>query len=348
MVGPESDPEIDHPILISLWSIISPNSPDMSMLRLLASSKDPYGPSKPGSSSKNTNTPSLVLDIPAYGAVFMNTPEDPLVPLDQQDSIRNDVIVHGELVINMPPNIGRRRVKKIKVGIRSVVRLDLKPGRMNEEDEFFSTEIEIKESETCQCWLNEGSSIFDFTLIIPANHPPHDWHNNGTVRHFLYAEIQGSPKVNPGFLSFRSRSHGPGSKSPGHRSPRTPGSPSRSRSNSPAPPRNIDAALLEALTLDSTPAYEKESKNSSESSSPTPEEDWLKGSYKTERTLMLIYNPSPTGEVNVLNLRFNGVAEQLGIWEIKLEANPVGVYSNPSVPADRSGQSVQCFIAIST
>lgn len=287
--------------------------------------------------------PSLVLDIPAYGVVFMNTPEDPLTPSTETETPRNDVIVHGELVITMPSNLGRRRVKWIKVGIKSVLKLDLRPGRMNEEDVLFEREVELAESDSCQCWLQEGTTIFDFNLIIPANHPPHDWHNNGTLRHFLYAEIEGLPKApSSGFLSFRSRSHGPGSKSPsGQRSPRHTASPSRSRSNSPAPAKLLDAALLEktigTLSLEGkgkAPSYADSTAASNHSSSgsttPTAEEDWLKGTYRAERTLILVYNPSPTGEVNMLDLRLNGVADQLGVWDLKLQSNPVSTPYSPS------------------
>lgn len=319
----------------------------MSVLRLLHgsvhSSKDPYGPTKPGSSSssKNPYVPSLVLDIPTYGAVFMNTPEDPLLPtLDpSSEKPRNDVVLHGELVITMPAALGRRRVKSIRVGMRSILKLDLKPGRMNEEDVLFERVVEIAEGESCQCYLNTGTTIFDFTLIIPANHPPHDWHHNGTLRHFLYAEIVGLPKSNngPGFLSLRSRSKGPsGSRSPaGHRTPKRGNSPPRSRSSSPAPSPPLDTALLNhtmQLSLENdikvlAPSYDESitPPGGTSGSTVTIADEWLKGTYKTDRTLMLVYNPSPTGEVTVLDLDFTGIAESLGVWRLKLDSNPVSL-----------------------
>lgn len=321
----------------------------MSVLRLLHGSKDPYGPSKPGSSSsssKNPGVPSLVLDIPTYGAVFMNPPEDPLLPTLQEEEgekPRNDVVIHGELVITMPPSLGRRRVKSIRVGIRSILTLNLKPGRMNEEDVLFERSVELAECGSCFCWLNTGTTIFDFTLIIPANHPPHDWHNNGTLRHFLYAEIEGQPKSNnstPGFLSLRAKSKGPGSKSPaGHRTPKRGNSPPGSRSASPAPSPPLDTALLNqtfALSLDSdikvlAPSYDESVTPPGGASTPsttTASEDWLKGTYKTQRTLMLVYNPSPTGEVTILNLDFTGIAESLAIWSLQLDSNPVRLAGN--------------------
>ena len=331
------------------------------MLRLLQSSKDPYGASGSSSSSshKGADVLSLVLDIPTYGAVFMNTPDDPLRSLDQEDSAaapRNDVVIRGELVITVPASLGRRRIKGIKVGIRSILTLDLRPGRMNEMDTLFERSVELGECSTCTMILEPGTSIFDFTLILPANHPPHDWHNNGTLRHFLYAEIEGMPKASKGkdagvgFLGLRSRSYGRDGKGDGHKSPRsghasparTPRllSPVGSRSSSPARrdsyPRGLDAALLQQassmriderdLTLEKAPSYDESESGAitppTPSVSTTPEE-WLKGTYKTERTLMLVYNPSSEGEVTVLDLHFNGVAEGLGIWDVTLTSNPV-------------------------
>ena len=35
---------------------------------------------------------------------------------------------------------------------------------------------------------------FDFTIILPANLAPHDWHPNGTIQHYLYAELEGAPE----------------------------------------------------------------------------------------------------------------------------------------------------------
>jgi hypothetical protein len=74
------------------------------------------------------------------------------------------------------------------------------------------------------------------------------------------------------------------------------------------------------------PAYEETERVPTASSSTSvtpPTEEWLKGTYTTERTLMLIYNPSPTGEVTVLDLNFSGIAADLGVWNIKLDSNPV-------------------------
>lgn len=310
----------------------------MSVLRLLQSSKDPYGPSGPSSApSRGTAVPTLVLDIPTYGAVFMSAPDDPLLPPDEFKP-RNDVVIHGELVITLPTSLGRRRVKAIRVGVKSILTLDLKGGRMGEKDTLFRRTVELAENPNYNVVLEPGSTVFDFTLILPANHPPHDWHHNGKLRHFLFAEIEGLPKSTgtSSFLSFRSKSHGPGAKSPtGHRSPKTPGSPSRSRSNSPLPSPSFDSALqnpmselsIRGRTMEvQAPAYEvtqSVSTASSSSNSTPPPDEWLKGTYKTERTLMLIYNPSPTGEVTILNLDFSSIAEDLGVWNIKLDSNPV-------------------------
>ena len=334
------------------------------MLRLLQSSKDPYGASGSGSSSsfKGSDALSLVLDIPTYGAVFMNTPDDPLRALDQDDPAatpRNDVVIRGELVITMPASLGRRRIKGIKVGIRSILTLDLRPGRMNEVDTLFERSVELGECSACTMILEPGTTIFDFTLIIPANHPPHDWHNNGTLRHFLYAEIEGMGKsgkgkdAGVGFLGFRSRSYGREGKGDGHKSPRSGhASPSRtprllspvgSRSSSPARRdsygRGLDAALshqagrmrledgqVAQVALGQAPAYDEAGSGARTPPTPgvsTTPEEWLKGTYKTERTLMLVYNPSPEGEVTVLDLHFNGMAEGLGIWDVTLTSNPV-------------------------
>ena len=43
----------------------------------------------------------------------------------------------------MPPNLGRKRCKGIRVMLKTVIRLDLGPGRMGEEDTLFERKVEV-------------------------------------------------------------------------------------------------------------------------------------------------------------------------------------------------------------
>lgn len=38
---------------------------------------------------------------------------------------------------------------------------------------------------------------FKFSIIVPANHPVHDWHPNAKITHYLYAELEGLPDAVP-------------------------------------------------------------------------------------------------------------------------------------------------------
>lgn len=77
-------------------------------------------------------------------------------------------------------------------------------------------------------WL---TGRFKFSIIVPANHPVHDWHPNAKITHHLYAELEGQADAAPprvgsstSLFSFMSG---------GKRSP--PSSSRPSRSGSPAP-----------------------------------------------------------------------------------------------------------------
>lgn len=106
---------------------------------------------------------------------------------------------------------------------------------------------------------------FDFTIIIPSNLAPHDWHTNGKIIHDLYAELEGLPE--PEFMRTSSSTslftmrkgkkspsaHGSRSSSPAPRgrplstNPSMPGSgastPLGSGHGTPAPPQALAGAL---------------------------------------------------------------------------------------------------------
>ncbi len=52
-------------------------------------------------------------------------------------------------------------------------------------------------------------------------------------------------------------------------------------------------------------------------------DEWLKGSYEVERTIMLIYNPHPTGGVTELDEGASGFAPGLGMYELRMMSDVV-------------------------
>lgn len=116
-----------------------------------------------GSTPDPTDDLQLLLHVPSYGGVWMNRPNDPLSALDlnggdpsaNSDEPRNDVPLSGELEVVLPPEAGRRKCKGLKVGVKVVVRLDIGPGRMGEEDTIFDRSVDIHEDGGV--WLEPGS-----------------------------------------------------------------------------------------------------------------------------------------------------------------------------------------------
>ena len=174
---------------------------------------------------------------------------------------------------------------------------------------------------------------FDFTILIPSNLAPHDWHTNGSIEHKIYAEVEGLPippaaTTSPKSVSFPFKQRSPvASRSPS-RSPHSHGSRNQSRSTSPAPapPLNLDV-ITAALSLDEPqtsfpvlPAYQDLEQD----------DDWLYGTYEAKRTSMLVYNPKPQGGVTELDERSNGFVPGLGIWETRLFSDAVRPSCSPS------------------
>jgi hypothetical protein len=244
----------------------------MSVLRLLS-------PSRTASSSRlSPAVPTLNLHVPQYGAIFMTRAENVNEP--------DDFLFRGELDITLPLG-GRKKVSSISVTLRTVVKLDIGPLRRGEEDVLFERKVDISGDQ----WLEEGIQRFEFTLIIPSNLAPHDWHFNGTIRHALHADVVGLELERPvvkARSSGKARSHSPRPHSP--------------RSESPHP-------AAEA------PPYEDT-------------DSWLRGTFTAKRTIMLLYNPHPTGGVSALSETASGYADGIGVWDLTLFSDVVS--SSPS------------------
>ncbi|CAK9780388.1 hypothetical protein CC85DRAFT_326457 [Cutaneotrichosporon oleaginosum] len=167
----------------------------MSMLRFLAGGgKGKIHPPLRGSLATATSADSqikLKLVVPNWGVIYLPAPEPPLAT-DTEAPPRNDFPFRGELEVTLPPG-GARRCKSIRVGLRTVITLDLGQGRRFEEDVLFERKVEIIGSTGDGIWLEEGLQRFDFTIIVPADLASHDWHTNGVISHVLYAEVEGLP-----------------------------------------------------------------------------------------------------------------------------------------------------------
>lgn len=315
-------------------------------------------------------------------------------PSTNPDEPRNDSVLNGEVEIWMPPcdkalshpdgwgdgtiegsgsksrrgsgygyggedkdgsERGRKRVKAVRVGIKTVVIMDMGPDRKGEEDVIFERKVEVRGGTSDGLWLEEGMNRFDFSIIIPSTLAPHDWHHNARLNHFLWAELEGLPEPqavcssSPFSFSFFRR----GSAAPQQNSqhPPTPKSLSPtqsprsfamsltgSNSGSSRSPSPIPGGLSQALNpglltsaasmtvtrqealIPKAPTYD-ESEAVAKGKSSQSEDDissWLVGTYKTERRVMLIYNPHPHGGVSELDVRLNGFAEGVGPWDMRM------------------------------
>jgi hypothetical protein len=131
-----------------------------SLLRLLSP--------RAGSSSRS-EVPTLILHVADYGSLLIQTgdrPYDPRPPPARHNSHTSgastpasptesadgyigpptqvqEYELAGTLEIVMPPHLGKRRVKSIRIGMDAVTRLDMGKGRGWEEDTIFKRKIEI-------------------------------------------------------------------------------------------------------------------------------------------------------------------------------------------------------------
>ena len=153
---------------------------------------------------------------------------------------RPELEITGTIEITMPPHLGQRRVKAIRVGLSAKTKLHMGKIRGWEEDEIFHRKMEMKGDDGSGIVLDPGSQVcvsfmaglqsnrlpqdcvlinrFAFTLFIPDTIPVHDWFPTAICGLTLYAEIEGLAPAPPPIS--------------GHR-PSPPTSRSRSRSATP-------------------------------------------------------------------------------------------------------------------
>lgn len=142
----------------------------MSVLRFLSPSRRSTAASPSPSTSRrprdDRQQPKLDLRLPSYGSVFM-TPDESHLPdmeglhLDENGAgpstrPRMDKEARGELEVELPVGMGRRRVKAIRVGWQTVVELTLSPDRIREKDTIFERKIEIRGGNSEGLVLEEG------------------------------------------------------------------------------------------------------------------------------------------------------------------------------------------------
>lgn len=142
-----------------------PSNPIVQSSLAAASSSKPSS-SKGKGVQHHSDSPTLMIHTPNFGILYLPPPDDQDVEPGQtpqngaaartsRDEPRDDVMLHGELeIINRN---GPRRCKAIRVGLRTVLKLDLGPGRKCEEDVLFERRVEMIGSTADGIWLAQGS-----------------------------------------------------------------------------------------------------------------------------------------------------------------------------------------------
>jgi hypothetical protein len=87
--------------------------------------------------------------VHAFGGIYLPSPSAPTA------ENQPEVPYGGRLEVFLPPGSGRRRVKSIRVGIRTISTLDLGHKRGKEEDVIFERMAELGEGTI----LDEGSQL---------------------------------------------------------------------------------------------------------------------------------------------------------------------------------------------
>lgn len=102
------------------------------------------------------------IHLPTFGTIFMKPPDDPLWPhARSEESPRDDQLLSGVLEIHVPltsSGVGRR-CKSVRVGIRTIVRLNMGSGRGWEEDVIFERRVEMLGGNSDGITLHEGVQL---------------------------------------------------------------------------------------------------------------------------------------------------------------------------------------------
>lgn len=117
----------------------------MSVLRYLSQSK---GISSRGAS----DTPTLTLRVHNYGILFLPYPEPPSDDSDEMQP-REDHVLAGELEVQLRD---ARRVKGIRVGLKTIMVADFGGNKKYEEDVVFERKVEIIGGNADGLWLPSG------------------------------------------------------------------------------------------------------------------------------------------------------------------------------------------------
>jgi hypothetical protein len=81
-----------------------------------------------------------------------------------------------------------------------------------------------------------------------------------------------------------------------------------------------------------TPSYDESQAVYTGKSLESPSEGdlWITGTHSTKRTIMIIYNPNPTGGVTSLDEQVSGFAEGVGVYKWRMSADEV----SPQIPSE--------------
>lgn len=123
----------------------------MSMLRYLSPGRGRESRDAGALSPRDSDSPSLKLHVTNWGVIILPAIEEGSANLDQP---RDDHMLHGELEVRVA---GPRRCRRIRVGLRSIIRLDMGQGRKLEEDVLFERKVEIIGASADGIWLAPGS-----------------------------------------------------------------------------------------------------------------------------------------------------------------------------------------------
>jgi len=111
-----------------------------------SSSRNPS--SRTSSPSRSQKHVRIQLNVPNYGGVFMTRNRVDVQNEADAESVQppefKEAELSGELEIDVPKGMGRRRCRAIRLTLRNVCRLNMGPIRGWEEDNLFERTIEVK------------------------------------------------------------------------------------------------------------------------------------------------------------------------------------------------------------
>ena len=122
-------------------------------MRLLSATRGSSSRGASSSRKSDKHKPELIFHLPGFGIQYLAVPP-PRDDLEAQRQATREM--KGELEVRMPVDMGIKRAKRLRIGLKTLVRLAMGDGRGWEEDVVYETEYDLG----TMLYLHPGSNRY--------------------------------------------------------------------------------------------------------------------------------------------------------------------------------------------